>query len=613
MSLEELISKDKLLALNCTKKIRTLLFLIEKQTAQLASASRVEFSFTDDSEYDREDAYFQAFTLNNNQAPEVTIQQLEAFAPQWSILVPQNPQLKASLLHVLADKYHFTKLIVPNISKALGCEELLVQRHYLKQYQQPLIAAFKSKISLIERCHWLTSAIALKLESLPPFWLATFITIALGLPQAFLALPIAVADLGSLVAITLLIVLGGINILTTICMAEAIGRSYDFRDGSTFVKQLAANYLGKAGSLVLALAVSIRVFLIALACYLGLSATMANFTPLPPTAWAGILFVLGGYILSRQSLNLTVGVTILLAILNVSLLLLFCMLCFNNWHLDNLLYVNWDFFQGNSFQPRILDRVLGVTLMLFFGHIYVGQCAKIVLPKDPSAKSLIGGSIAGTACLTLLFCLWVVAVNGAIAPKILASQTGTIIEPLVAKLGSSSQVLGAILAISLLGMAWLRSSSLLINLAKEWLPTTKKPVFNLPRQQGSLILCSRERRFDYCSLAITYRGCKGTRVILNLDWQLRGNIVQQEIEVNRSWSIRELFAQYPELKQAGFTLDLEIQSAHRDLVTLKVISSLNISAIGNCSTPEVKSSTSSSDIPRKRWQKTRQYLQEQSR
>ncbi|MEM7592233.1 MAG: hypothetical protein AAF383_12055, partial [Cyanobacteria bacterium P01_A01_bin.83] len=47
--------------------------------------------------------------------------------------------------------------------------------------------------------------------------------------------------------------------------------------------------------------------------------------------------------------------------------------------------------------------------------------------------------------------------------------------------------------------------------------------------------------------------------------------------------------------------------------TLKVISSLNISAIGNCSTPEVKSSTSSSDIPRKRWQKTRQYLQEQSR
>lgn len=613
MSFEELISKDELLAFLPTKRTRTLLFLIEKQTAQLSARSHIEFSLNDEGEYDRESAYFQAFTLNNSKAPRVTIQQLERFSDQWSVLVPHNPRLKATLLHILTEKYNFTKFSIPHIYAALSCEDLLVQKAYFQLYKQPLDTAFKTKISFWEKCHWQIYRISQKLESLPPFWLATLITIALGLPQAFLALPIAVADLGSLVAIVLLIVLGGINILTTICMAEAIGRSHDFRSGSTFVKQLAANYLGKAGSLVLAMAVGIRVFLIALACYLGLSATMADLTSIPETAWAGILFLLGGYILSRQSLKLTVGITILFAIINIALLLLFTLLCFNNWHVDNLLYVNWDFFQNHSFQPQILDRVLGVTLMLFFGHIYVGQCAKIVLPKDPSAESLIAGSIVGTACLTLLFCLWIVAVNGAISPEILASQTGTVIEPLIALIGSYSRILGAILAISLLGMAWLRSSSLLVNLAKEWIPNREKPIFTLPRQQGSLILQSRDR-FNSRLIAITYQGRKEARAILHLDLQLQGKIYQREIEVDKHWSINEICNQFPELNKPGFTLELEIESAHRDRISLKVISPLEISYQGNWEKPEVETAnTPKSFIPKKPWQKVRKYAVEQRR
>ncbi len=605
MSLDELISKEELLAGMPAKRAKTLLFLLEKQTSVLAKRSQVAFSLTDSGEEDGELAFLQAFTLDKSKAPHPTIQQLERFATDWSGLVPNNPQIKAALVEALTKKYRFTQSLIPNICQALGCEQLEVQQAYHKLYQKPLATAFLTKISLIERYHWLLFAIAQKLESLPPFWLATLVTVALGLPQAFLALPIAVAELGSIGAVILLIVLGAINILTMTCMAEAISRSQDFRCGKTFIKQLAANYLGKAGSVVLSVAVSIRVFLIALACYLGLSATIANFTSLPATLWAGLLFVLGLYILSRQSLNLTVGFTVCLAVINVSVLLILSFLCFNHWQLDNLLYINWNLVRANSGQSQILNQVLGVTLMLYFGHVYVGECAKIVLPKDESANSLIKGSIAGTACLTFLFCLWVVAVNGAIAPEILSSQTGTVLEPLSGEIGSIGKFLGAILVTLLLGMAWLRSSSLLVNLAKEWIPSQKQSIVTLPRQQGRLILQTRDR-YNSSLIALSYVEYVPHKLVLHLDLQLQGRIYQQDIEIDRYWSLQELSTQYPQIK--GIDLSLKVQSVNRDRVTLQIISPLAISYQGTWQTETERKIISKSPEKSRKWQQIATYF-----
>ena len=166
----------------------------------------------------------------------------------------------------------------------------------------------------------------------------------------------------------------------------------------------------------------------------------------------------------------------------------------------------------------------------------------------------------------MLFCLWVVAVNGAIAPEILASQTGTVLEPIIAKIGSSSQVLAAILAISLLGMAWLRSSSLLVNICQEWIRERPASSVTLPRQQGRLILQTRDR-YDLGLIGITYLEFGDDKVTLRLDLQLQGNVYRQDVEVRQNWSIKSLFAQYPQLK--GIDLNLEIQSANRDRVLLR--------------------------------------------
>ncbi len=576
MSFDKLISKQELLQGMPAKKAKTLLYLIEKQTAALIAESQLDLSFSDMSQGDEDLAFWQAFTLKTHPKIKVTIQQLERFATEWSILVPSNPQIKAAILHYMGEKYHFTSSVIPKICQVLGCDESEVKKAYYRIYQTSLGDAFRLKLSVIERCHWFFAAVSLKLESLPPFWLATLITIALGLPQAFLALPIAVAELGTMVAVILLIILGGINILTTICMAEAIGRSQDFHSGRTFIKQLVTNYLGSAGSWVLAIAVGIRVFLISLACYLGLSASLSNFTTIPPYFWALGLFLGSLYMFSHKSLKFSVGLTIFLAMVNFVILSIFSFLCIRHWQVENLFYINWNFLTGSFFDPQILDQVLGVTLMLFLGHIYVGQCAKIILPKDPSGDSLIAGSITGTAILTLLFCLWIIAVNGAIAPEVLASQTGTIIEPLVDTIGTTSSFLGLILAISLLGMAWIRSSSLLINLAREWVANRKQPLHILFRERGQLVFQTCDR-YNTFSLGISYVAYEVETVTLALNMQWQGKIYRQEVKVNKTWSLSELVALYEDFNPQNLKLDLAIQSSQCDRICLKVNTSLTVS------------------------------------
>lgn len=592
MSSDELISREEVMSGLPAKRANTLLFLIESRTAHLVARSRVEFSLTELSANERDLAFFEAFALGHAPPLRPTIQHLERYALQWTPLVPESPRLKAALTHVLSQKYNFTYQAVPNIRAALGLDEEVVQQGYHRLYQKPLETVFAERTTLAEQLRWTSARIAQRLESLPPFWTASLVTVALGLPQAFLALPIAVANVGPLATLVFVVIIGVINILTMACMAEAIGRSGDFRYGNAFIKQLAANYLGNAGSFILSLAVGIRVFLIALACYIGLSGTMASFTGISAQVWAALLFLLGIYLLSRKSLNFTVTIMVLLAAINVSLLLILSLLAFPHVQLENLLYVNLPFLNGRPIEPRMLQQVFGVSLMLYFGHVYVGECAKLVLPRDSSADSLIWGSVAGTAFLTFLFCIWVLAVNGAIAPSVLAGQSGTALEPLAEQVGPIAKVLGSVLVALLLGMAWIRSSSLLINLAREWFPTRPQAILMLPPKQGRLILHPHGNPSSVPRIGLTYLGLEESKPWFRLDVQSGGNIHHVEITVTSRWEIKELFDQLPDLHQHGIYLALEIRSASRDGVRLRVTSSMVLTYEGALGTTTDTGNTS---------------------
>jgi amino acid permease len=574
MADDELISREEVLAGLPARRANTLLFLIESRTAQIVARSRVEFSLTEQATQERDMAFLEAFALPNPPPLHPTIQHLERYADNWASLVPSNPRLKAAIAHALSQKYTFTYQVVPNIRAALGLDEKAVQVAYSRLYRTQLVKIFTSKLPFIEQLRWTASAIAQKLESLPPFWLASLLTVALGLPQAFLALPIAVANIGPLPTVAFLMIIGIINIFTMVCMAEAIGRSGDFRYGNAFIKQLVSNYLGNIGSSILSLAVGIRVFLIALACYIGLSVTMANFTQISAALWAAVFFCVGLYLLLRKSLNFTVAVMLFLAAINVSILLILSLLAFRHVQLDNLLYINLPFLKGEAFQPLMLQQFLGVSLMLYFGHIYVGECAKLVLPRDPSASSLIWGTAVGTAVLTVLFCLWVIAVNGAISPQLLSGVSGTALDPLAMQVGPIAKVLGAALVTLLLGMAWLRSSSLLLNLAREWFPAQPQPLLMLPRQEGTVILHPRRHSTDVPYIGLSYLGMEVNEPKFCLDIQLGGNIYHVEIIVTQRWEIKELIPQFPELGKWDTSLTLEVRSANQDAACIRITSAM---------------------------------------
>lgn len=587
---DELISREEVLAGLPARRANTLLFLIESRTAQIVGQSQIEFSLTEQTASERDLAFLEAFALGNAPPIRPTIQHLERYASQWASLVPQNPKLKAAIVHALSQKYTFTYQKVPNIRATLGLDEKPVQIAYSRLYRTHLLSRFATKVSLREQWRWTAAAIALRLESLPPFWLASLITVSLGLPQAVLALPIAVADIGPLAAIAFVLIIGLINILTMACMAEAVGRSSDFRYGNSFIKKLVFNYLGNTGSSILSIAVGIRVFLIALACYIGLSATMASFTHIPAALWAMLLLGAGLYLLSHKSLNFTVALMVMLAAVNVSLLLILSLLAFRHLQPDNLLYLNLPFFNGSSFQPGMLQRVLGVTLMLYFGHVYVGECGKLILPRDPSATSLIWGSIAGTGFLTALFCIWILAVNGAIAPQLLAGASGTALELLAQQIGSIVPILGAILVTLLLGMAWVRSSSLLVNLAKEWIPARSQPVISLPRQQGMLILHPNGDRSIVPHIGLTYLGIEDTQAKFRLDIQLSGNVHHVEIAITEHWQIQQILYQFPDLSKWDTSLTLELKTANQDSACLQVISPMHLTYQGKLQT-EISNAT----------------------
>ncbi|MEN9520553.1 MAG: hypothetical protein RLZZ381_3141 [Cyanobacteriota bacterium] len=585
MSSDELFSRQEALAGFPAKRASTLLFLIENRTAHLVARSLVSFSLTESSTAERDLAFIEAFSLGQAPPLSPTIQHLERYAPQWRDLVPQNPNLKAALAYALSQKYNFMANQIPNIETALGLKQESVQRAYERQYQAALRTIFATKLSLKERLQSLVAKTAW-IEDLPPFWLATLITVALGLPQAFLALPIAAASMGALSSLILVIGIGIVNVLTMACMAEAIARSGDFHYGKALIKELAANYLGQAGSFILSLAVAIRVFLIALACYVGLSATMATFTPIPASIWAALLFGIGIYLLSRQSLKFTVAIMVLLAGINVALLLGLSLLAFTHIEINNLFYFNLPWLHNNTFQMQLVQQVFGVSLMLYFGHVYVGECAKLVLPKDHSADSLIKGTITGTIILTVLFCIWIVAVNGAIAPSLLATQSGTVLEPLAQQIGSIVTVAGSILVIFLLGMAWIRSSNLLFNITQEWIPHRRQTLVRLPCKSGRIILQPSGKR-NFLRLGITYLGLKQDIPQFCLDIQTERNLVRTNFTMTKTWELAELSKRFPELR--NLSLKLELRTANQEQVELQVNSNLLLNYEGMLSNAEINS------------------------
>ena len=578
MSPDELFTRDEVLGGLPARRAATLVFLIESRSAHFEARSRLEAEEfpTEEAAQELELAFLEAFALSREPPLRVTIQDLERHAAKWAHLIPANARVRAAVAHLLSEKYSFTSRAAPGIRSALGLDQPAVQQAYRGLYDRSLETIFAPRISLTERLRWVSTAVARWLDSLPPFWTTFLLVITLSLPQSVLALPIAAAGLGPLAAVALLAFFGFLNVLTMACMAEAFGRNGSIRYGSAFTGRVVSDYMGEAGSLLLTSATALRLFIGLLACYYGLSVTMAGLTSISPGLWAAFLFLLALYLLAGKSLNFSTALSALLGAVSISLVLIISVAALSQVQWANLSYVNVPLIGGRPFERAILQVVFGIVIQSYLGHTYLTQCAKVVLPRDPGAGSLVWGTAAASVATTVLLCGWVLVVNGVVAPSVLARQSGTVLTPLARQIGPHLSMAGFLLVILLLGLGFIRQSTVLFNLVRERIPTRLQSMVVLPRRRASLLLGKRRAASNGPLLGLTYLGLSEGQPQFRLDVQLDGNVHRVEMKIDKKWDAAALLKLLPELRPHDISLGLEVLDAAMEGVRLRVTSTMNL-------------------------------------
>lgn len=471
MSLDDFISKEKVMAGSVTKRATTLLFLIETLTAHLKTQSAQTLDELHDDHISKENklAFLQAFTLAKETTDRPTIQQLEQFSSSWAYLVPDNPRHKAALAQQLGKKYRFNMRVAPGICACLGANNPEVQTAFQEAFQQPIETIYTPRLSLRDSLGWRWTAFARWLSSLSPFWATVVLSVTLAFPQAFLALPIAIAGVGPWVGVAILAGLGVLNLLTVACLAEAVTRSGIIRYGNAFTGQLVGSLLGKIGATLITLVLTLSFFLGLLSSFIGLSTTLDSFTLVPDWVWVGLFFLTGLYLLGRKPVTFTLSLTVLLGLLTIGLTVVIAILIAPRFDAANLVSTATPSANGWPFQKAALGLLIGTCFGFFCLQNYIVQIGGLVLPRETSGKSFIKGSMLATFFSTVFACGWVILVCGVVGPSKLTGQKGTVL-PLLAGNNLVLSTLCSGLAIFTMGLTALSCLLVLFRLVSEQLP-----------------------------------------------------------------------------------------------------------------------------------------------
>lgn len=457
MTKKKNISRDEVLGGlggRATKQAHTVLALIENRTAHLVAhaqqAANPALAVAATQTTPR--TFLAAIAQGRAELPPPTIQEIERYAEHWAMLVPENPTIRATLAYLLGQNYALPAQTVPGIRAALGLEEAAVQQAYQRLYQQPITTIFADRAIWWEALRWRWATFSSRLEALPPFWLTFFLT--MPATSGLLALPIALAPVGPLWGVTIILGLGAINMLTVAALAETVVRSGVARFGLGFLGQLAQEYLGPAAASLLTLALVLSNFLVLIIFFLGVGGTLAGATGLPAPLWMLILLVVTLYFLSRRSLNATVTTNLLIVFINLLIVLAILLLALPAFQWRNLTS------SGGlpTFTPSALGSIVGILSATFLSHFLVATYGPVILPRDPGGRAWLRGSIAAIATMMVIAVLWLLAIVGVLSPATLRDAKGTVVTPLAAIVGPAVNLLGSLLVILSLGLATIQVS-----------------------------------------------------------------------------------------------------------------------------------------------------------
>ena len=469
------LTRDDVLGGMPARRASTLLFAIESRTAQLVVRSRRALAsyLTERTAEQEERAFLEALGEGRDLPLQPTIQDLERYAPDWAPLVPAEAAVRAALARMLGAKYILPAGRTPAIAAALGLDDPVVGERFQALHGVPITSMYTQALPTRERWRWIRAEVSARLERLPPFWTAFALTLTEAVGGGVLALPIAFAAVGPVAAVVVLVVLGLVNILTIAAMAEAVARSGGVRYRGAYFGGMVRDYLGPIGARILTAVLLLLLVAIQVAAFVGLATTLADALGLPAALWAaahGLALVL---FLRRDSLGATVASAFVVGGTTIALMVTLSVLSLPHITGDNLRHAEIPFRDGRPFDSSVLELIFGVVLLTFLGHTSTVYSASVVLAREPSGRSLIRGSAAGLGVALGLYCLWIIAANGAIPAAELAGERGTALIPLAEEVGPHVDVLGVIFVVLAMGMASVHIALGLSYQIREWLPSTR--------------------------------------------------------------------------------------------------------------------------------------------
>jgi amino acid permease/DNA-binding Lrp family transcriptional regulator len=381
-----------------------------------------------------------------------------------------------------------------------------VQRAHEQLYGRGSETIFATRLSLRERLRWARAAAGARFGSLPPFWTAFALTLTGTVGGGVFALPIALAGVGPIPGVILLVLFGALNVLTVAWLAQGAARSASVRYANAYFGRLVGEFLGGTAEVIASVAVTAVCVATLLAFYVGLAATLGHATPIPPALWMVVLFALQLFFLSRSSLSPTIVSAIATGAVNVALIVALGVLGLAHASAANLLHMNLPFLGGRPFDASLLRLIFGVVLIAYFGHFSAVNCAQVVLRRDPGGRALVWGSAAGMATVVVLYAGWVVAVNGAVDRAVLVGQSGTAIGPLAERVGPVAHVIGSVFVVLAMGMASIHLSLALFNLVRDRLPRLRGREVVLPRGRVRLTFAEARPGRREVRLVLEYLG-----------------------------------------------------------------------------------------------------------
>ncbi len=495
MTLSGLFSRDELAGGLSARRSTTLLYAIENRAADLAARRRQALAGyrSERTAEERQQEFLAALAAGRARRPSPTVRDLERHAPIWASLLPPDAEGRAALLHLLAGKHSLPRAEIPRIRTAIGLDDPAVSAAYLRRFGQPIETALAADEPMAERVRWAAARAADRMERLPPFWMAYVLALTETIGEGILAVPIALAGVGPLPGVVLLLVLGTINLVTIGGLVEAITRDGPMRYGTAYFGRLVRDLMGGVGQLTMHLGLAAANALILLAYLLGFASVLTGATGVPEAVWVTLLFLVNLAYLRREDLDLTVATAIVIGAANLALIVAMLAVSVGHVTLANLSYVNLPLVDGRPFDPALWALVLGVVLVAYDGSNAPANASKVVLAADPGGRALLLGTLAAMVTVMVMYCASVLVIGGVVGPTALATTDGTALTPLAAVVGPSIDILGSIYVVLAIGLGSIYCSLGLYNQIAELLPRHASPETTASR--GAWIRSGRTLRF----------------------------------------------------------------------------------------------------------------------